>query len=143
MTIAEAAQKAGVNPMTVRRWIRGKKLQAEKKDVGGVETWIIDPEHLEAFLGGREGNPQPEEAVQHVQAPSEGAAVLAERVAGLEAMVELLKSQVEHKDGEIRALITTNARLADQNADLQARALPAPKSEVEPQGFWNRLFKKG
>ena len=58
-------------------------------------------------------------------------------------MVELLKSQVDHKDGEIRALITTNARLADQNADLQARALPAPKSEVEPQGFWNRLFKRG
>jgi excisionase family DNA binding protein len=134
MTIAEAAVKLDMNPTTVRRWIKTEKLRAEKQVVAGVETWIIDAADLDAFIVGRSSGGRSEEPVQPTNA---AAAVLVERVAGLEAMLELLKSQVDHKDQEIRALLSTNARLADQNSDLQQRALPAPAAAKA--SFWERI----
>lgn len=138
MTIAEAAKVLGVNPMTVRRWIRGGKLKALKETIQGVEQWAIDEADLDAVAESRASSPQTPERVK-----DEGAAVLAERVHGLEQLVQQLKEQVTELNATNRALLTTNARLADQNAELQALALPARKEgRTERKGFWARFGKR-
>jgi excisionase family DNA binding protein len=48
LTVPEAARRAGRNPETVRRWIRGGKLRAQK--VGTQH--VIDERDLEELLDG-------------------------------------------------------------------------------------------
>jgi excisionase family DNA binding protein len=43
LTVGEAAEKLGLNPETIRRWIWGKKLPAEKLGL----IWYIKPEDLD------------------------------------------------------------------------------------------------
>ncbi len=51
LTVREAAQRIGVTPEAVRRYIRERKLKAAKKRAVGLKTvWIIDPKALDEFL---------------------------------------------------------------------------------------------
>lgn len=134
MTIREAAGRANVTDMTVRRWIKTGKLKAEKQGPKGAEVYFIAPEDLESLLG---ESGRAEFNLEEL-ARSESSAVLAERVAGLEAMLSLLSGQVEEKDALIRALTNSNALLNQQNAELQTLALPKRK-EPEKVGFWAKV----
>lgn len=46
LTVPEAAEKAGKDPETIRRWIRARRLRAEK--VG--TQWVIDESDLDDVL---------------------------------------------------------------------------------------------
>jgi len=50
LTIKEAAEQAGVDPETVRRWVREGKLKAEKGQEGLAKKWLIDPKDLDAMI---------------------------------------------------------------------------------------------
>ena len=50
LTVAEAAEELGVAAETVRRYIREKKLRAEKKKVRGLQkVWVISQEEIQRF----------------------------------------------------------------------------------------------
>ena len=50
-TVREAAERIGVTPEAVRRYIRERRLKATKKRSVGLKTiWVIDPKDLEDFL---------------------------------------------------------------------------------------------
>ena len=49
LTVPEAARRAGLNPETVRRWIRAGRLRSEK--VGTQH--LVDPDQLEGLLEDR------------------------------------------------------------------------------------------
>lgn len=49
LTVPEAAKRAGRDPETIRRWIRGGRLRARK--VGTQH--VIDEDDLEILLGAR------------------------------------------------------------------------------------------
>ena len=138
MNIREAASKAGVTDMTVRRWIKTGKLEAQKMPGKAGEVYFIAPEALDALLGGSSR----ENVDSHGSNAGDSAAVLAERVAGLQAMLEVLQKQVEEKDNAIKSLLNTNTRLSQQNADLQTLALPSRKDDADKRGFWSRMFKR-
>lgn len=131
MTIKEAAALVGVDPMTIRRWIRTGKLRAEKGNPGGVPTWEIERAELDAYLASR----APDSVSVAGGQGGGGDSVLRERIHGLENVVKALEGQVqtlqgalERRDAETAVLIATTARLTE------ARALP-----TRP-GLWARLF---
>ncbi len=135
MTIPEAAGRAKVSQMTVRRWIESGKLAATKStSAGGGERWLIDPESLAALIENRSSaNGPPAEG-----STGESAAVLRERIAGLEALnaakdeaLADLRARLQSREEEARALIATNAQLT-------AKALPAPSRP----GFWARFRRE-
>ena len=47
LTVPQAAERAGKDPETIRRWIRSRRLRAEK--IG--TQWIIDETDLDDALG--------------------------------------------------------------------------------------------
>lgn len=57
LTVADAARRAGRNPETIRRWIRDRRLRAEK--VGGRH--LIEEADLEAATEEPRMLPLPEE----------------------------------------------------------------------------------
>jgi MerR HTH family regulatory protein len=142
VTIPEAAKIANVNPMTVRRWLKHGLIQGVKTRVGGNIVWHV----AEPFAPPVKTIPP----VQPKEPPKEepvriAAEILEERIQGLQALYDHVTKQCEGmrtdlstKDEQIRSLLTTNARLAEQNAELQARALPS--REDKPTSFWGRLF---
>lgn len=123
MTINEAATLWAVSPITVRRWIKEGRIKAEKRLSGKVEVWHV----LE--------QPNPKEDAQTVtEAPSsvESSDVLQERIKGLEALLEMHRAEIEHKNSEIKALIATTARMSEINAELQTKALPIAEKARKP-----------
>ena len=50
-TVSEVAQKIGVTPETVRRYIREGKLKATKEiSIGMKKIWVISHEELQNFI---------------------------------------------------------------------------------------------
>jgi excisionase family DNA binding protein len=50
LTVAEVAKTIGVTEETVRRYIREKKLKAEKKRIQGLkQAWLVAPEEIRRF----------------------------------------------------------------------------------------------
>ena len=50
LTVAEASEALGVTEETVRRYIRERKLKAEKKRVQGLKkAWLVSPEEVRRF----------------------------------------------------------------------------------------------
>jgi len=50
LTVAEVAKTIGVTEETVRRYIREKKLKAEKKRIQGLKkAWLVAPEEIRRF----------------------------------------------------------------------------------------------
>jgi len=50
LTVAEAAKAIGVTEETVRRYIRERKLKAEKKRIQGLKrAWLVSPEEIRRF----------------------------------------------------------------------------------------------
>ena len=44
MNISEFAKKVGVHPLTVRRWIRERKITADRKQLKGFVFYLDIPE---------------------------------------------------------------------------------------------------
>ena len=50
LTVSEAAKSLGVTEETVRRYIRERKLKAEKKRIQGLKkVWLISPDEIRRF----------------------------------------------------------------------------------------------
>jgi excisionase family DNA binding protein len=50
LTVAEAAKALGVTAETVRRYIRERKLKAEKKRIVGLKkVWLVSPDEIHRF----------------------------------------------------------------------------------------------
>lgn len=50
LTISEASKSLKVSEETVRRYIREKKLKAEKKKIIGLKrVWLVSPEEIRRF----------------------------------------------------------------------------------------------
>ena len=50
LTVSEAAKALGVTEETVRRYIRERKLKAEKRKVQGLKkVWLISPDEMRRF----------------------------------------------------------------------------------------------
>lgn len=110
MTIREAAERIGVNPMTIRRWIRSGRLQARTVYRGGVQAYEIDPEALETLA------PHGERAREATTPATTG-----ERP---DRTVEALLTMIDAREAEVRRLIAENARLTAEleqvRRDLEA-----------------------
>lgn len=133
MTINEAAAKWAVSPVTVRRWIKSGKIKAELRDTPNGKVYDVVEDQPPAATPTDQGG-------RH-----DGADVLRERIRGLEAMLDMHKSEIEHKNAEIKALIATTARMSEINAELQSKALPDPKERetTRQTTWWSRLLGKG
>lgn len=135
MTIKEAAKRANVHPKTIRRWIESGHLISEKVQGHNGQEHSIKEEDLAAIIGAPSPSPK--------RSPMGGGqAVLEERIKGLERLVQTLEREVaeksqllEQKDDYVRALLTTNASLAQKSA--------LPSSEDQKQSLWRRLGFKG
>jgi len=50
LTVAETAKAIGVAEETVRRYIRERKLKAEKKRIQGLKkVWLVHPDDVRRF----------------------------------------------------------------------------------------------
>jgi excisionase family DNA binding protein len=50
MTVTEAAKAIGVTEETVRRYLRERKLKAEKKRIQGLKkVWLVHPDEIRRF----------------------------------------------------------------------------------------------
>lgn len=127
MTLREAAEYAKVSTVTMRRWLTTGKVKAHKVVRENVELWEVSEDAVRDAIGGREP-PRP------TPPPSEPSSPSAEL---LSDVVRMLREQLAEKDKQISALLTTNARMNEQNADLQKRALPMPERPKERgRGWW-------
>ena len=51
MNISEFAKKVGVHPLTVRRWIKERKITATRKQLKGfVYYWNIDKDEIKKVI---------------------------------------------------------------------------------------------
>lgn len=51
MNISEFAKKVGVHPLTVRRWIKERKITATRKQLKGfVYYWDIDKDEIKKVI---------------------------------------------------------------------------------------------
>ena len=120
LTIKEAANCLGLNPMTVRRWLTTtspKRFPNARKIIGAgnVETWFIPQSDLDSFkestesLGRRSNNPA--EGFERYMS-------LEIKVAALEAVanerlewIESLEKQLKSRGEELRAVLQINMEL--------------------------------
>jgi excisionase family DNA binding protein len=119
LTIKEAAECLGLNPMTVRRWLtaKGSKLlpNARKVKTGNIETWFIPQSDVNAVRNsadafGRKPNNPAEDFDRYIE--------LETRVAALEAVsnerlawIQSLEAQLKTRGDEFKALLTINMEL--------------------------------
>jgi|GEM_PF-4098258 len=127
--------------MTVRRAIRTGKLLATKTKVGGIETYLIELEDLKAWnrrdssfapLKVQESARDHELKLLEVRLSATSQSLLEHA-----QVIENLLEQLKVKDQQLNALISSNNRLNEINAQVHLKTLPAPK-----RGFFER-FKGG
>ena len=124
MLIKEAAARAGVNEMTIRRWIKSGKLQATKVHVGGNEVWQID-DHAEL-------TPPP---------PTDSTELAKERVRGIEAMAAAQAKEIERLRADNERLMAANLRMMEVHADMIKALEPRkPETQAPAPGFFAKLF---
>ena len=130
MSPAEAASATGHSRLTILKWIRTGRLVAEKIETKNGPGYDIRPEDLTQALQ------TPRKKKEPVAAPARGSVV--------EALEQLTKA-VEEQRREIHdlrgQLAQTEQRLSDALRALPARTGTPP--DVEPSGWFARLFKKG
>lgn len=129
MTLQQAADKANVDPMTVRRWIKAGKVAATKTRIGGSEVWNVADDFVPPNRTTAE--PAPKD-------PGPSRDVLMERIRGLEHENQLIRDQLAQKDDQIRALLATNAHLIEKES---AQPLP-PSAPATKPGLLARIFHK-
>lgn len=132
LTLSEAAKRLGLNPATVRRWIKAGKLAATLERTDRGETYFINPEDLEA-LSPRTERPRPPALLDDLATiKSAQNAILTEMRANSEAQEQRIRSL----EAELR---DTRAQLS-QFQDKIIMALPAP---TKPSSSWlARLLRK-
>ena len=132
MTLQQAADKAHVDPMTVRRWIKAGKVAATKTRIGGNEVWDVANDFVSP---NRTATTEPAPKDQD-SGPSRD--VLVERIRGLENENQLIRDQLAQKDDQIRALLATNAHLVEKES---AHPL-TPSTPATRPGRLARIFNK-
>jgi len=96
-TVIKVSQKLGVNPETVRRWIRAGKLQTKQEG----QEHLVTEEALEAFL--RE-NPKYSRFSIQTADKEDVLFALKQRMNSLEAISNGLKLQQDYIQAEMTAL---------------------------------------
>ena len=107
MNAAQAAEKAGVSPSTVTRWIQAGRLAAKRLPNGQLE---IPADGLEAVIADRTAAPR--------SAASLALAVAEERIRGLEDLVAQQREWLGLSEGRLQ---------------LALQALPPP---APPRPWW-------
>jgi excisionase family DNA binding protein len=143
VTIKEAAERAGVNEMTIRRWIKAGKLSATLEAQGGNRVYRIDDD---AALPPPTLSGTPVVVEQRAKALG---TIAKDKTREIERMSAQLEGMRAHYDQEIERLRAENDRLAAANTKMMelhaemVHALTTRPPEPEPSGWFARLFKKG
>ena len=112
MNAAQAAERAGVRPSTVSRWVQSGRLAAGRLPTGELQ---IEDGVLDEFLALRTASPRsgPDATVE--------LAVAQERIRGLEALVASQRSWLEESEARLRMVL---------------QALPPPPPARRPWWRW-------
>ena len=112
MNAAQAAERAGVRPSTVTRWVQSGRLAAGRLPTGELQ---IEDGVLGEFLALRTASPRsgPDDTVE--------LAVAQERIRGLEALVASQRSWLEESEARLRMVL---------------QALPPPPPARRPWWRW-------
>ena len=112
MNAAQAAERAGVRPSTVSRWVQSGRLAAGRLPTGELQ---IEDGVLDEFLALRTASPRsgPDATVE--------LAVAQERIRGLEALVASQRSWLEESEARLQMVL---------------QALPPPPPARRP--WWRR-----
>jgi excisionase family DNA binding protein len=131
LTLSEAAKRLGLNPATVRRWIKAGKLPATLERTDRGETYFINPDDLEAITQGSRSAPRTERP--RPPALSEDLAAIKD---AQNAILDQMRANSEAQEQRIRSLEAelhdTRAQLS-QFQDQMMKALPAP---AKPSSSW-------
>ena len=138
LTLAAAAEQAGVNRSTVFRWIKSGRVSATKADDGGYR---VDPAELSRYLDSIKtvaSSPVQQsmrtDAEQQTATPSDVAALrercaaMGEKIAGLEALLATERQRGEELKAE-------RDRWAAQAERLALAPPAAPRVSL-----WRRVF---
>ena len=114
MNAAQAAERAGVRPSTVSRWVQSGRLAAGRLPTGELQ---IEDGVLDEFLALRTASPRsgPDATVE--------LAVAQERIRGLEALVASQRSWLEESEARLQMVL---------------QALPPPPPARRPWWRWWR-----
>ena len=96
MNAAQAAERAGVRPSTVSRWVQSGRLKADRLPTGELQ---IEDGVLDEFLALRPASPRsgPDATVE--------LAVAQERIRGLEALVASQRSWLEESEARLQMVL--------------------------------------
>ena len=114
MNAAQAAERAGVRPSTVSRWVQSGRLAAGRLPTGELQ---IEDGVLDEFLALRTASPR-----SGLDATVE-LAVAQERIRGLEALVASQRSWLEESEARLQMVL---------------QALPPPPPARRPWWRWWR-----
>lgn len=125
LTIAEASQRLGISPDTVRRRIARGELAARKIPTAHGESYLVD---------------LPEEAAAPAD-PKAAAAPGTRTMAAVQGTETDLRKTIAILEGELAARTREIHELHILLQQAQALALPAGRAERR-SSWWRRLFRK-
>ena len=149
VTTQVAAEALGVDPRTVRTYIRRGLLNAKVEGKGVEKAYSVDIDSLYALRDSRKSSGKGPRRIREKSAKSEGAEDYAELVRDLTS--QLIDTTSEAADLRARLQLTERAQstLEDESRSLreESRSLREERDrlrmELEAErskGFWSRLF---
>jgi hypothetical protein len=139
VTTQVAAEALGVDPRTVRTYIRRGTLKARVEREGVEKAYSVDIDSLYALRDSRKASGK---SARQVRAKSADAEDLAALVRDLTSQLISTSAEAAHLRTRLELTETAQSTLADEARELREERdrLRAELEAERSKGFWRRLF---